>query len=291
MKIIVKKQVVLKSLLIVTLLAMAFSHTLENFFLEYQEGSMKGALALYATTRALNAGISVLQGMDLNAVVVSVSIGEVLDPLNDLIERFSWIVMMAIASLGIQKVMLGIVASKAINILLAVIASLYLITVWVKPLKPYQRHSYKAVCILLFVRFSLSMVFVSNYALDNFFFAEDKLAAEAVVTETKDAVESTSSFSVAEQESAEDESIFDKVKNTYSETKKGFLSAGSKVFDVTNSIEKAISSLLDLMVYFILQTVLLPIAFLLFFWKGLKSLLNSKELPNENTKVHNDVKA
>lgn len=161
---------IIQSIIMLFLFGFAISQPLEKLAFDYNNHSINGALAIYATTRALNAGISMLQGVDINALVLSVPIGEALDPLNDLIERFSWVVMMALVSLGIQKIMLGLVASQAMNLILASVGAIYLAMLWLMPQSKYRTYGYKLTCILLFVRFSLSIVLVCNYALDNYFF-------------------------------------------------------------------------------------------------------------------------
>ena len=39
-------------------------------------------------------------------VGVTLSIGELLDPFNDMVERFSWVMLLTSVSLGIQKILL-----------------------------------------------------------------------------------------------------------------------------------------------------------------------------------------
>lgn len=262
-----------KSVLILVIFAIAMSQLLEKTLVwNYQEDSITGAFTIYGIARALNAAISMLQGTDISVVVVSVSIGELLDPVNDLIERFSWIVMMAIASLGIQKVLLSVVVSKAANLLIGAVVAGYLAALWYKPFAKYRSVSFKAICILFFIRFSLSMVFICNYALDVYYFSDQKNTAQAVLVETQTVIEDNAVLA-AENNANESDSFLDKVKKTFSETKEGFSSVQNKVSDITGSVESSISSLLDLIVFYILQTVLLPIAFLFVFYKALRLML------------------
>ncbi len=266
----------IESLVVVVIFAIAMSQLLETTLVwNYQEDSITSALTIYGITRALNAGISMLQGTDINAVILSFSIGELLDPLNDLIERFSWIVMMAIASLGIQKVLLSVVISKAANLLLGTVVMGYLITTWFKPLAAYRNVSVKALCILFFIRFSLSMVFLCNYALDSYYFNEQKSAAQATLIETHNVVESSTTLAT-DNNIVESDSFLNKMKKTYTETTQSVSNVKEKVEDVTSSIENSISSLLDLIVFYILQTVLLPIVFLFSFYKVLLLMLRMK---------------
>ncbi|EKO3518390.1 hypothetical protein LA983_002841 [Vibrio fluvialis] len=262
-----------KSVVILVIFAIAMSQLLEKTLVwNYQEDSITGAFTIYGIARALNAAISMLQGTDISVVVVSVSIGELLDPINDLIERFSWIVMMAIASLGIQKVLLSVVVSKAANLLIGAVVAGYLAALWYKPFAKYRSVSFKAICILFFIRFSLSMVFICNYALDVYYFSDQKNTAQAALVETQTVIEDNAVLA-AENSANESDSFLDKVKKTFSETKEGFSSVQNKVSDITGSVESSISSLLDLIVFYILQTVLLPIAFLFVFYKALRLML------------------
>lgn len=262
-----------KSVVILVIFAIAMSQLLERTLVwNYQEDSITGAFTIYGIARALNAAISMLQGTDISVVVVSVSIGELLDPINDLIERFSWIVMMAIASLGIQKVLLSVVVSKTANLLIGAVVAGYLAALWYKPFAKYRNVSFKAICILFFIRFSLSMVFICNYALDVYYFSDQKNTAQAALVETQTVIEDNAVLA-AENNANESDSFLDKVKKTFSETKEGFSSVQNKVSDITGSVESSISSLLDLIVFYILQTVLLPIAFLFVFYKALRLML------------------
>lgn len=262
-----------KSVVILVIFAIAMSQLLEKTLVwNYQEDSITGAFTIYGIARALNAAISMLQGTDISVVVVSVSIGELLDPINDLIERFSWIVMMAIASLGIQKILLSVVVSKAANLLIGAVVAGYLAALWYKPFAKYRSVSFKAICILFFIRFSLSMVFICNYALDVYYFSDQKTTAQAALVETQTVIEDNAVLA-AENNANESDSFLDKVKKTFSETKEGFSSVQNKVSDITGSVESSISSLLDLIVFYILQTVLLPIAFLFVFYKALRLML------------------
>ncbi len=69
--------------------------------------SLKRATYAYALARSFNAVISVIQESHLQVepggVGVSIALGEALDPINDLIERFSWVMLASLVSLGIQK--------------------------------------------------------------------------------------------------------------------------------------------------------------------------------------------
>lgn len=72
------------------------------------EAIVTGA-AVYATVRVLNGSVSVLQDSELNVspagVGASIAVGQILDPLNDMAERFSSVVVTALAILAVERVL------------------------------------------------------------------------------------------------------------------------------------------------------------------------------------------
>jgi hypothetical protein len=76
------------------------------------DAGLKRALVSFATARALNAVISVAQGTQASVqplgVGVTLSPGQILDPVNDLVEKFSDLMLVASVVFGIQKVLISI---------------------------------------------------------------------------------------------------------------------------------------------------------------------------------------
>ena len=65
----------------------------------------------FGLARALNGAISVIQGTELElhpaGVGVSFAPGQLIDPINDLVERFSWLMLASSTSLGVQKILMS----------------------------------------------------------------------------------------------------------------------------------------------------------------------------------------
>ena len=91
------------------------------------------ALITFALARTLNGVISAVQGTELAlqpaGVGVTLTPGEVLDPINDLVERFSWIMLGATLSLGVQQVLLDVGQWWGVKLLLGVLGLCWL---WVR---------------------------------------------------------------------------------------------------------------------------------------------------------------
>lgn len=112
-------------------------------------------LVIYATARSLNALISVIQSIELSVSLgagVAVNFGEILDPLNDLIERFSALVLYGLAGLGIQKLVLVATSSLVMKALVTVaLLGGCAVWVWRKTIQPWL---VRLVLLLLLVRFA-----------------------------------------------------------------------------------------------------------------------------------------
>ncbi len=102
---------------------------------EYLDTNLKRTGIAFAASRAVNALVSFLQDVDVggDAIVASIegSPGEFLDPVNDLVERFSWLMLLCFTILSIEKIFLEIFQSAGLY-LLAGASAFLLLSVWWK---------------------------------------------------------------------------------------------------------------------------------------------------------------
>ena len=138
-------------LLCVSLLSLFLE--LDKSALELYYQSFDRAVYSFALAKGLNALISVIQSSEINiGVVVSgtVGLGEILDPLNDLVERFSWIMLASSVSIGIQHLLLMLGKTLFLKVALVAASLMTIMLMWIKKL-----HSSVAFLILLKVIFLL----------------------------------------------------------------------------------------------------------------------------------------
>ena len=104
-------------LMVLTILALAmsilsFHGTLDDFARERVVETTQESIGIYAVSRTINAGVSVLQTSQVKVpLLASLQLGEVLDPINDGIERLSTTVVWAIGSLFVQRIVLDVTSS------------------------------------------------------------------------------------------------------------------------------------------------------------------------------------
>jgi hypothetical protein len=144
--------------------AVSWTGVLEQLSTEYLDGALLQAATAFAVARVLNALISLLQSVEISVMVASVHPGELLDPINDLVEQFSQVMQWAIGSLVIQKVMLGVVSHRLFTVVLTAIAAVVLVC---SLLAPTSRGT-----LLLFLRLALALSVLLNAAVDHAFLSD-----------------------------------------------------------------------------------------------------------------------
>jgi len=106
----------------------------DTLALEQVDEAFDRALVAFALARVTNAAISFLQETEVEitplGVGVTLAVGEVLDPINDLVERFSWVMLVSLTSLGIQKVLLEAGPWLSVEMILAAALALLLAGLW-----------------------------------------------------------------------------------------------------------------------------------------------------------------
>lgn len=257
----------LLSIALIAFTALSWHGGLDRYASERSDNLLNQALAAFAIARTLNSGISAMQGTEVAlqpaGVGVTLTPGEALDPLNDLIERFSGLMLVAVGSIGTQMLLAEVFSSQIVNIALTIAAALTLIELWRPSLIPGSTWIIRLCGVVLFARFLFALVLLANVAFSEAFLDERQEQAFAVLQATSEAV------SEYEVEPASDLSMLDR------------LSGFADQFNLTASIEKlaaraeaAIGELVNLMVLFVVQTLLVPAGALWLAWLALRSYLS-----------------
>ena len=146
------------------LLTFSFAGTLDRPGRTVVDDAFKQALVVFGTAKALNAVISVVQGTEVGPPGVTLAVGEVLDPVNDLIERFSWIMLASITSLGIQTIFMNIVTDGLFNYLLLFLVVTYNLWLFFRFTRDDKARTlfFKVTVLIIFLRFSVPLMSVAN---------------------------------------------------------------------------------------------------------------------------------
>ncbi|QJT08332.1 hypothetical protein [Oceanidesulfovibrio marinus] len=166
----------------------------ENATAAHLDASLTNTLVAYGVARALNAGISVVQESELDispaGLGVTLAAGQVLDPLNDIIERFSWLLLVCAASLGVQRVLLTMGLQVGSGVLLPIALALTLAATWAPRVGriSLSRIATTAVAASLIVMFAVPLATLANRWTYNAFLAQTYESSMDVVRASEEEI-------------------------------------------------------------------------------------------------------
>lgn len=247
--------------LLIALVVISWSGILDRAATTHADKLLTKALATYAITRTLNGVISVAQGTEIAVQPVGVGLtitaGEILDPLNDLIERFSWLVLAACASLGVQLLLTEIMGNLWVSALLTAATVFALIMLWRPSQAVLGRIALRVCAAMIFARFLVALVtfgsaWLHDQLLDerqnNYMHELSQISEGIEGIETPTSASSSSSSGLLEQLS------------DFMTAQKQSLDVQSRLERLQERVEAVIAQLLNLIVVFIVQTAILPTA-------------------------------
>ncbi len=233
--------------------------------MEQVDAGLKRALVSFATARVLNAAISVAQGTE--ALVqpfgfgVTLAPGQVLDPVNDLVEQFSNLMLVASVVFGVQKVLIAIGAYWPVSLVLSAAALGWAGLHWRGQQPPAWLS--RTLVLVLMLRFAVPVVTIGTDLLWQKFLAADYQASQQLMDSASGQVDQLGPNMPA---AADNTSLLDKLKGWVArnaDVKKNF-------DDLKLAAERATEHIIQLIVIFLLQTLVLPLALLwaLYAWCG-----------------------
>ena len=151
----------------------------------YVQDGLKRSLTTFATARALDAVISAAQGTEASAELVvglTFAPGQLLDPVNDLIEQFSALMLAASVAFGAQRLLIEVGAYWAVSLLLTVLALGWAAYRW----RDQRRAPWlsRLVLVTLFVRFAMPLVALGSEQTYRLFMADEYAAAQATIEQS-----------------------------------------------------------------------------------------------------------
>jgi hypothetical protein len=233
------------------------------------DDSIKRALITFAAARGLNALISVIQGSGVSlepaGVGISISVGEALDPLNDLVERFSWVMLASLMALGIQKLFIQIGPWLSLKFMFSVTLLFFLAAIW---LKGNYHHTFtviakKALIVAFLLRFAVPLATYVNtlvyYSIldEHYETASNELNNESQAVKDSELEDAMDNLQFQQEGSG----LWDKAKLLLNGAA-GAINIKEKITALKQKAGKLAKDFILLSAVFILNTVLLPIAFL-----------------------------
>lgn len=306
-----KNKIAITVLLIITILIALIPSTKTLFFenrlitaadkhaTEYINEAIVRAGVAYTLARTFNAIVSVVQESEVQiepgGLGVSLALGQALDPANDIVERFSMVLLASMASLGIQKILIEISPWLSINILLVFSIIMFLLAIWTRDKFDYDFKKVGKTMLLmaLLVRFSVpAMAYLNNQVyitvLDNKHSAAmSKMSEDINKIKSQEDIEKNNVPQGVEQE--EGSGWLDKTKTVLGqviEQSKQTIQLKERLESIKTVSFGLFDTIIDLLIIFLINTILLPIAFLWGFVK-LGQLLINKEFSEKQQNLLN----
>jgi hypothetical protein len=230
----------------------------------YYTEALERAIYTYAVVRGMNAVISVLQGTDIAVspagVGVRMAVGEILDPVNDLLERFSWVMLVSTASLGIQKVLLEIGAWLGLRVFLSVALAVLLVAIWLPPIhrRRVSSFSYKLLVAALIIRFGLPLVALASEKLYDIFLEDTYFESSRVIEDINREIKSVEIPGGEGDASDTSEGYLGALKGMVDQTVSA-LDLKNRIIQLKDRIANFARYTVDLITVFVLQTLVIPL--------------------------------
>ena len=220
------------------------------------DAGLKRALVSFATARALNAVISVAQGTALSVqplgVGVTLTPGQLLNPVNDLVEKFSTLMLAASVAFGVQKALIAMGAYWVISLALTAVALGWAGMHFRRQAPPAWLS--RTLVILLMLRFAIPVVTLGTDLLWQKFLAPDYAASQLQI-DTSQAQAARLGQPVA---APDNPGVLDRMKGWLSDT----ADVKARFEALKLAAEQATDHIIRLIVIFLLQTLVIPLLLL-----------------------------
>ncbi|MDJ0926634.1 MAG: hypothetical protein QNJ73_03200 [Gammaproteobacteria bacterium] len=267
---------------VAVLAAAALTGAVDGLGEEYAERAFGRALVTFAVARTLNGVISVAQGTELAVEPAGVgmifSLGQILDPINDLVERFSTVMLVATSSLGLQNILLDMTSWWGVSALLLLIGAFLLVRLWWPAGGTDDTESgffsaglaIKLLLFAVFLRFAVPLLIIASTLVFDTFLAAEQAAAVQALEATSAEIEAVNE-EVAASPVDEDASMLQRFNNWVDQSLDS-LNVEERLKGLGERVSNATEHIINLIVIFVFQTILMPLLFLWLLAEALKTI-------------------
>lgn len=235
----------------------AWTSPLDSLATQQVDAGLKRALTSFATARVLNAIISVAQGTEIAiepaGVGFNLAPGQILDPVNDLVEQFSHLMLIASISFGVQKMLIAIGGHWLVSVLVTVFSAAWVLLYLRQHAMPTWLPKILVVAIL--VRLAIPVITVGTDVLFRHF-----LEADYKISQNFLEAGAANASKLAPKKAPPPENLgwLDNMKNMMQD-----MNISARIDNFVKAAEQWPGQIIKLMVNFLLQTLIIPIAL---FW-------------------------
>lgn len=229
----------------------------------YFSESMTKAGVAYGVCRVVNASVSAIKESQIQiepaGLGVSLAAGQVLDPLDDMVERVSGILVTAIVSLGIQKI--------AYELCVAFVPSLIgialLVLFGISFIKGERARTLRRLVVSSIILLAVARLFLPTSSIINAYLQEKYFLPQIITVEKELAMNSPELERLKDMGMPEIDGVLGTVKNGFDFVGEKTSDLGATLKAMVGNMEVMISNLLKLaylyVAIFIVQVIILPV--------------------------------
>ena len=232
---------------------------------EYLNNSMKRTLVTFGIARTINGVISVAQGTEVAiepaGIGVNFAPGEILDPVNDMIERFSWVMLSASASLGLQQLLSELSQWFPVTLIYAVsgFGLLLVLLLYSRTPDGVRLFVLRLFVLLTIARFLIPVVSLTAESIHSGFLEPRYDAAVAKLESASDRIGSLNEATLPGQRQQESGSVLDSLRQLV-DSAQASLDIEERLNKYKEVASEITNTSVELIVIFLFQTLLLPLA-------------------------------
>ena len=273
-KVIVTVLLVLLAFFSVSKLLNTFSF--DSYGEQYTKEGLTRSTAAFVIAKGLNGAISVVQGTEVAMEPAGIGLiltpGQILDPVNDLVERFSWVMLVCTTSIGIQTILLAIFSSSSFSISVTVLLLLMVLFIW-----NYKGASinlknilYRMTAFIIILRFFIPLMAITSDGLYKTFLEQKYIISRDHLEQSEMVISSLSKENQQISNEAIEDSWYEKLSNSISDAIDS-IDVNKRVEELEKEAEELTRHIIDLIVVFTMQTILFPLIFIWLVMKLIKA--------------------
>ncbi|RKZ65715.1 MAG: hypothetical protein DRQ44_07735 [Gammaproteobacteria bacterium] len=264
-----------KVIITVSLLLLAlFSVTkqFDTYGEQYTEEGFQRSVVAFAIAKTLNGAISVVQGTEVAIEPAGIGLiltpGQILDPVNDLVERFSWVMLICTTSLGIQAILLKIFSSYYFSIVVAASLFLMVLFLWKHYKTPVSLNNilYRAIVFLVILRFFIPIMAISSDGLYKAFLETTYIESQQQLEKSNATIANISKDNQKINNEEKDMSWLEMMSSSI-DSAIDSINVDKHVEQLKVEAENLTNHIINLIVVFTMQTILFPLTFI---WLAMK---------------------
>jgi hypothetical protein len=250
----------LVALTVIVIVGLCWYPPIQDLAHEQVDAGLKRAIVSFASARTLNAVISVLQGTEFSAqpfgVGVTLTLGQVLDPINDLVEQFSNWMLIASVAFGVQKMLLVIGAHKAVSIIVSAVAVAWAILYLAQRSPGWLS---RLLVVLVLIRFAIPVATLGSEFVFEHVLAQDYRESQAALDLAAQEVSRHTQQAPQVPAAEADKSLWESLKDRIAAVTPNI---SASYDDIKRAAEDLPERVIKLIAIFVLQTLVIPVVLL-----------------------------